>query len=136
MHSVHDTIKTLAMNMAHEEDKQAKFRSNENFNHPTREEIPPVNQNQLNNQIVMKLRPIKDFPIPHHPNSDQQPYKIQKALLHHKIVSCINIQPYIFHELMMTLPDFVQHFYAHTTIERAMQILQDDLKISLYKGNR
>lgn len=36
---------------------------------------------------------------------------------------------------MMTLPDFVKHFYPDLTIEKARQMLQDILKVVLYKGN-
>ena len=37
---------------------------------------------------------------------------------------------------MMTLPDFVRHFYPDLTIEKARQMLQDILNVVLYKGNR
>jgi len=53
-----------------------------------------------------------------------------------KIVPCINVRPYVFHDLMMTLPDFVKHFYPELTIEKARQLLQDILKVVIYKGNR
>ena len=68
--------------------------------------------------------------------SHQPPYKLQKALIDQKIVPCINVRPYVFHDLMMTLPDFVKHFYPDLTIEKARQMLQDILKVVLYKGNR
>merc|ERR1712223_544067 len=67
--------------------------------------------------------------------SHQPPYKLQKALIDQKIVPCINVRPYVFHDLMMTLPDFVKHFYPDLTIEKARQMLQDILKVVLYKGN-
>ena len=79
-----------------------------------------------------KLTQIKEFQIDRSP---QAPYKLQKALIDQKIVPCINVRPYVFHDLMMTLPDFVRHFYPELSIERARHMLQDVLKVVLYKGN-
>ena len=50
-------------------------------------------------------------------------------------VPCINVRPYVFHDLMMTLPDFVRHFYPELSIEKARHMLQDILKVVVYKGN-
>ena len=80
-----------------------------------------------------KLTQIKEFPMD---RSHLPPYKLQKALIDSKIVPCINVRPYVFHDLMMTLPDFVKHFYPDLTIEKARQLLQDILKVVIYKGNR
>merc|ERR1719191_182819 len=85
-----------------------------------------------NKPFPTKLTQIKEFPIE---RSHQPPYKLQKALIDQKIVPCINVRPYVFHDLMMTLPDFVKHFYPDLTIEKARQMLQDILKVVLYKGN-
>ena len=83
-----------------------------------------------------RLTQIKEFPV-EGSVSHQPPYKLQKALIDQKIVPCINVRPYVFHDLMMTLPDFVRHFCPNSlNIERATQILQDILKIVLYKGNK
>merc|ERR1711874_804393 len=48
---------------------------------------------------------------------------------------CINVRPYVFHDLMMTLPDFVKHFFPDLPIEKAREMLQEILKVTLYKGN-
>merc|ERR1719270_1685123 len=61
-----------------------------------------------NKSFPGKLTQIKEFPIE---KSNQQPYKLQKALIDQKIVPCINVRPYVFHDLMMSLPDFVKHFF-------------------------
>jgi len=90
---------------------------------------PAVNNEKAFNG---KLTQIKEFPME---QSHQPPYKLQKALIDQKIVPCINVRPYVFHDLMMTLPDFVKHFYPDLTIEKARQMLQDILKVVLYKGN-
>jgi len=79
-----------------------------------------------------KLTQIKEFPIE---KSNQPPYKLQKALIDQKIVPCINVRPYVFHDLMMTLPDFVKHFFPDLPLEKSREMLQDILKVVLYKGN-
>merc|ERR1719367_1517904 len=83
-------------------------------------------------QFNGKLTQIKEFPME---QSHQPPYKLQKALIDQKIVPCINVRPYVFHDLMMTLPDFVKHFYPDLTVEKAREMLQEILKVVLYKGN-
>lgn len=89
---------------------------------------------QLNNKTFPggKLTQIKEFPIE---KSNQQPYKLQKALIDQKIVPCINVRPYVFHDLMMSLPDFVKHFFPDLALEKSRYMLQDVLKVVLYKGN-
>jgi len=79
-----------------------------------------------------KLTQIKEFPME---RSNQPPYKLQKALIDQKIVPCINVRPYVFHDLMMTLPDFVKHFFPDLPLEKCREMLQDILKVVLYKGN-
>merc|ERR1719385_500037 len=80
-----------------------------------------------------KMTQVKEFPYER--NSTQAPYKLQKALIDQKIVPCINVRPFVFRDLMMTLPDFVTHFYPELSIEKARNMLQDILKVVLYKGN-
>lgn len=77
-----------------------------------------------------KLTQIKEFPIE---PSKATPYKLQKALIHEKIVPCINVRPYLCNDLMMTLPDFVKHF--DFPLDKAKEILEI-LKVVLYKGNK
>merc|ERR1719461_2052586 len=79
-----------------------------------------------------KLTQIKEFPME---QSHQPPYKLQKALIDQKIVPCINVRPYVFHDLMMTLPDFVKHFFPDLPLEKSREMLQEILKVVLYKGN-
>ena len=85
--------------------------------------------------LAYSLTQIKEFPI-ERSNPNQPPYKLQKALIESKIVPCINVRPYVFHDLMMALPDFVKHFCPDFTIDKAKHMLQDILKVVLYKGNR
>jgi len=86
----------------------------------------------LNKSFPGKLTQIKEFPIE---KSNQQPYKLQKALIDQKIVPCINVRPYVFHDLMMSLPDFVKHFFPDLPLEKSREMLQEILKVVLYKGN-
>lgn len=84
-------------------------------------------------QFPGKLTQIKEFPME---RTSQPPYKLQKALIDQKIVPCINVRPYVFHDLMMTLPDFIKHFCPDLTIETVKTILQTSMNIVFYKGNR
>merc|ERR1712059_134268 len=68
---------------------------------------------------------IKEFPME---KSNQPPYKLQKALIDQKIVPCINVRPYVFHDLMMTLPDFVKHFFPDLPLEKSREMLQEILR--------
>jgi len=79
-----------------------------------------------------KLTQIKEFQME---RSNQPPYKLQKALIDQKIVPCINVRPYVFHDLMMTLPDFVKNFFPDLPLEKCRDMLQEILKVVLYKGN-
>jgi len=79
------------------------------------------------------LIPIAESPIT---SCHVQPYQIQKALLEEKMVPCINFKPYIYTELLMTLPDFVSNFFPACDIESCRQVLTDVLHIDLYQGNR
>merc|ERR1711962_1905272 len=79
-----------------------------------------------------KLTQTKEFPME---RSNQPPYKLQKALIDQKIVPCINVRPYVFHDLMMTLPDFVKNFFPDLPLEKCRDMLQEILKVVLYKGN-
>ena len=90
-------------------------------------------QQQQNVAFNGKLTQIKEFPMD---RSHLPPYKLQNARIDSKIVSCINVRPYTFHDLMMTLPEVAKHFCSDLTIEKARQLLQDNLKVVLYKGNR
>jgi len=92
----------------------------------------PAQQLQGNKSFPGKLTQIKEFPIE---KSNQQPYKLQKALIDQKIVPCINVRPYVFHDLMMSLPDFVKHFFSDLPLENCRKMLQEILKVVLYKGN-
>lgn len=65
-----------------------------------------------------------------------QPYQIQKALVEDKMVPCINFKPYIYSELLMTLPDFVTQYFPACDINSCRQVLTDVLHIGLYQGNR
>jgi len=102
-----------------------------------RPQVPSANRAQTsstqpNKSFPGKLTQIKEFPIE---KSNQQPYKLQKALIDQKIVPCINVRPFVFHDLMMSLPDFVKHFFPDLPLEKSREMLQEILKVVLYKGN-
>lgn len=73
-----------------------------------------------------------------HPSGNCQvpPYQVQKALVEDKLVPCINLKPFVYQELLMTLPDFVQQYFPASDISSCRQVLTDVLGIDLYQGNR
>ncbi|XP_022201118.2 uncharacterized protein LOC111057943 isoform X2 [Nilaparvata lugens] len=79
----------------------------------------------------------KLIPISEHPQTQgsHQPFKIQKALVNEKMVPCINAKPYTNTELLMTLPDLVTNFFPSINHDKCRQVLQEVLKVTLYKGN-
>lgn len=78
-----------------------------------------------------KLTPIAETPT----SGTHIPYKLQKALVEGKMIHCINMKPYVWTELLVTLPDIINHFFNTvplTNCRRAMVLLG----IELYRGNR
>lgn len=69
-------------------------------------------------------------------NCQAQPYQVQKALVEEKLVPCINFKPYIYTELLMTLPDFVAQYFPTCDIDDCRNILTNVLAVDLYQGNR
>ncbi|XP_033222594.1 uncharacterized protein LOC117176429 isoform X6 [Belonocnema kinseyi] len=65
-----------------------------------------------------------------------QPYQVQKALVMEQMAPCINFKPYVYQELLMTLPDFVQQYFPACDINSCRQVLTEVLGIDLYQGNR
>ncbi|XP_071447290.1 uncharacterized protein [Hetaerina americana] len=64
------------------------------------------------------------------------PYKVSKAYVEGQLVPCINAKPYIYSELLMTLPDLTSHFFSSVSWHTLRQVLQDVLGVSLFRGNR
>ena len=62
--------------------------------------------------------------------------QVKKVLVDNKMVPCINAKPYIYSDLLMTLPDLVKHFFPNTPVGGVQKILQEVLLVNLYKGNR
>ncbi|XP_023317781.1 uncharacterized protein LOC106650750 isoform X1 [Trichogramma pretiosum] len=94
----------------------------------------PVNGNSNNTResrgrpliIIAETHPSVNCPV--------QPYQIQKALIEDKLVPCINFKPYIYSELLMTLPDFVSEFFPTCNVDKCRQVL-DVLNVELYQCN-
>lgn len=106
---------------------------------------PPRNQsvvqedrgNMTNGRMAMSnMQRCKLIPIPDPPTSGNHiPYKIQKALVEGKTIPCINMKPFIFTDLLVTLPDLTANFFHNVTINTCQQVLSV-LGIELYKGNK
>lgn len=90
-----------------------------------------------NKPFPTKLTQIKEFPIE---RSNQPPYKLQKALIDNKIVPCINVRPFVFHDLMMTLPgmstelSFLTHNFLHSSFYRLCETFLP--RLATRKGQR
>lgn len=83
------------------------------------------------NNMRLKLTSIPDTPT----SGNHIPYKIQKASLEGKTIPCINMKPFVFTDLLVTLPDLIANFFNNVPIHTCQQILTV-LGIELYKGNK
>ncbi|XP_031828704.1 uncharacterized protein LOC116425311 isoform X2 [Nomia melanderi] len=96
----------------------------------------PVNGSNNSARDSRGRKPLIPIPETHISACQVQPYQIQKALVEDKMVPCINFKPYIYSELLMTLPDFVAQYFPACDINSCRQVLTDVLHIDLYQGNR
>ena len=53
--------------------------------------------------------------------------------LKHTCIEFISCRPYVFHDLMMSLPDFVKHFFPDLPLEKSREMLQEILKVNVIK---
>ncbi|XP_029050488.1 uncharacterized protein LOC114879598 isoform X2 [Osmia bicornis bicornis] len=96
----------------------------------------PVNGSNNSSRDSRGRKPLIPISETHMTTCQVQPYQIQKALVEDKMVPCINFKPYIYSELLMTLPDFVTQYFPACDINSCRQVLTDVLHIDLYQGNR
>lgn len=81
--------------------------------------------------MAKKLTPIAETPT----SGNHIPYKMQKVLVEGKMIPCINLKPFVWTELLVTLPDIIQHFFNPVPLcscRRVMEVLD----IEMYRGNR
>lgn len=83
------------------------------------------------NSLQKKLTPLPDPPT----SGSHIPYKIQKALVQGKMIPCINMKPYVYSDLLVTLPDLVSNFFNNMPVQSCHQVMSV-LGIELYKGNK
>jgi len=88
--------------------------------------------NHVGNKFNGKLVAIKEFPLQQF--SRELPYKPQKCLIGDKVIQCMNIRPYQYKEVMMTLPHMVEKLFPGLTEEQVgnMLVSQD---VRIYKAN-
>ncbi|XP_017765555.1 PREDICTED: uncharacterized protein LOC108554703 isoform X3 [Eufriesea mexicana] len=96
----------------------------------------PVNGSNNSTRDSRGRKPLISISETHISTCQVQPYQIQKALVGDKMVPCINFKPYIYSELLMTLPDFVAQYFPACDINCCRQVLTDVLHVDLYQGNR
>ncbi|XP_026671293.1 uncharacterized protein LOC108627301 isoform X3 [Ceratina calcarata] len=96
----------------------------------------PVNGSNNSSRDSRGRKPLIPISETHMTTCQVQPYQIQKALVEDKMVPCINFKPYVYSELLMTLPDFVAQYFPSCDINSCRHVLTDVLHIDLYQGNR
>eukprot|EP00092_Neocalanus_flemingeri_P033923 GFUD01036888.1.p1 GENE.GFUD01036888.1~~GFUD01036888.1.p1 ORF type:complete len:383 (-),score=109.35 GFUD01036888.1:34-1182(-) len=79
-----------------------------------------------------RLTLIKEFPLQ---QSGHPPYRAKIALIESKAVQCINIRPYQFKEVMVTLPHLVEHLLPSLTEEQVGDMMIS-LGVVIYKCNK
>lgn len=83
------------------------------------------------NSLQRKLTPLPDPPT----SGNHIPYRLEKALVQGKMIPCINMKPYVYTELLVTLPDLVSYFFNNMPVQSCHQVMSV-LGIELYKGNK
>lgn len=62
------------------------------------------------------------------------PYKLQKTLVENKMIACINMKPFVYTDLLITLSDLVAVFFNNVSVQLCHHVMQV-LGIELFKGN-
>lgn len=83
------------------------------------------------NNLQRELIPIAETPT----SGAHIPYKMQKALIETRMIPCINMKPYVYNELLVTIPDLTEQLFNNVPGQSCQQVMQV-LGIELYKGNR
>ncbi|XP_063928611.1 uncharacterized protein LOC135141445 isoform X1 [Zophobas morio] len=88
-----------------------------------------------NGQMCLEDVNCKLIAIPEPPTSSNHiPYKMQKALVEGKLLPCINMKPYVYAELLVTLPDLIMNFFNNIPVQSCQRVMKV-LGIDLYKPN-
>jgi len=84
--------------------------------------------NKFNGRLVL----IREFPAQQF--SKDPPYKAMKCRIENKVLPCINIKPYQYNEVMVTLPHIVEQLFPGNTEEQVgnMMVSHDT---HIYRGN-
>lgn len=78
-----------------------------------------------------KLTVLVDSPT----SGAHKPFKEQKALVENVLVPCVNMKPYVYSELLITIPDLVQYLFPKHSISTIRRVLEA-LGMELFKGNQ
>jgi len=79
-----------------------------------------------------KLQLIKDYPIQE--SSSRVPYRVLKCVIEDKVCPSVNIRPYQYNNLLVTLPKLVNTLFPKSTDEQVGNMLASN-QVILYKGN-
>ncbi|KAH0955307.1 hypothetical protein HN011_003106 [Eciton burchellii] len=129
-------VPTSASNLLHPQRHTSSVHNTSHAKYPP--PLIPVNgsSNSSSSRDSRGRKPLIPISETHISTCHVQPYQIQKALVEEKMVPCINFKPYIYTELLMTLPDFISNYFPACDIDRCRQVITDVLHIDLYQGNR
>jgi hypothetical protein len=84
----------------------------------------------------VRLIPLTEYSVVE--GREAPPYRLQKANVQQRVITCINARPHDFSikELMMTFPEFIRYWCPGLAVEGVLQFLQTKLSIPIYQGNR
>ncbi|KAF5285701.1 hypothetical protein FQA39_LY16507 [Lamprigera yunnana] len=102
---------------------------------PARTQPQDEQQNITNGRLALNSVQRKLIPIAEIPTSGTHiPYKMQKALIESRMVPCINMKPYVYNDLLVTISDLTEQLFNNVPPQSCQQVMQV-LGIELYKGN-
>ncbi|XP_029341362.1 uncharacterized protein LOC115033248 [Acyrthosiphon pisum] len=102
---------------------------------PPSSPVPPtVQNNPLLPDNIWELTRIPEQ-ISRLDTSNNAPYKIQEVKFRGKLIWCINAQPFIYSNLLMTLDDLVQMIMPTCTVNNCAFVLNKRLRRTVFSGN-
>ncbi|XP_065166278.1 uncharacterized protein [Atheta coriaria] len=86
---------------------------------------------RTNGRIIGVQRKVVSMSNTHETNI---PYKLSKAMVDGKILPAINMKPYMYNDLLVTLQDLVNYFFNNVPVQNCQQVI-NVLGIEVYKSN-
>ena len=80
-----------------------------------------------------ELVPIKEFPVQSNQSNSEAPYRAELASIENKKVNCLNIQPYAWQDVVLSLPHLVEQLFPGFSDQQVGQLLLRE-GASLYRN--